>query len=117
MFDRIIYVDWSGAGREDEGVDMRVAFFDAVTNQSWIEHRQYQNRTVISCFRQAFRAQIVDWLRDRPANPRCDGFRVRLAVGIRSSRVWGRRMAKDDWCNCGEIRGAEGECSGILGMN
>jgi hypothetical protein len=66
MFDRIISIDWSGAGREDEGVDLRIAVFDGVTNQSRIEDRQYQNRTVVSWSRQAFRAWIADQLRDAP---------------------------------------------------
>src|SRR5690349_12703034 len=64
MFERIISVDWSGAGRDDEGVDLRIAHFDAATNQSRIEHRQYQNRTVASWSRRAFRAWIIERLRD-----------------------------------------------------
>jgi hypothetical protein len=65
VFDQIISVDWSGAGREDEGVDLRIAVYDTTTNQSRIEHREYQNRNVVSWSRQAFRTWIVDRLRDR----------------------------------------------------
>lgn len=65
MFDRIISVDWSGAGSETDGVDLRIAVFDAQTAKSMIVDRPYQNRTVVSWSRQAFRAWIVDQLRDK----------------------------------------------------
>src|SRR5712691_9230046 len=65
MFDRIISVDWSGAGRETDGVDLRIAAFDAATNQSFIVTRPYKKRTVASWSRQAFRGWIVDQLRDK----------------------------------------------------
>lgn len=68
MFDRIISVDWSGAGSESEGVDLRIVVFDAAKNQSIIVDRPYQKRTVVSWSRQAFRAWIVEQLLDkRPA--------------------------------------------------
>lgn len=68
MFDRIISVDWSGAGSESEGVDLRIAMFDAKTGDALIVHRPYQNRTVASWTRQAFRAWITEQLRsDVPA--------------------------------------------------
>ena len=41
MFDRIISVDWSGAGSETDGVDLRIAVFDGATNQSFIVDRPY----------------------------------------------------------------------------
>lgn len=65
MFDRIISVDWSGAGSETEGVDLRIAMFDAATNQSVILDRPYQKRTVVSWSRHAFRAWIVEQLQDK----------------------------------------------------
>jgi hypothetical protein len=68
VFDRIISVDWSGAGVETDGVDLRIAVFDAATNQATILDRPHRNRTAVSWSRQAFRAWIVDQLQDkRPA--------------------------------------------------
>ncbi len=65
MFDRIISVDWSGAGSETEGVDLRIAVFDSARSQSIIVDRPYQKRTVASWSRRAFRAWILEQLRDR----------------------------------------------------
>jgi hypothetical protein len=65
MFDRIISVDWSGAGVEMDGVDLRIAVFDAATNSSFIVDRTYQKRSVASWSRRAFRAWIVEQLRDK----------------------------------------------------
>jgi hypothetical protein len=68
MFDRIISVDWSGAASEGDGVDLRVATFEGKTNQATIVDRQVGNRSFASWSRQAFRAWIVEQLRDeRPA--------------------------------------------------
>lgn len=65
MFDRIISVDWSGAGSETKGVDLRIAVFDAAKNQSQIVDPPYRKRTVVSWSRQAFRAWIVEQLRGK----------------------------------------------------
>lgn len=68
MFDRIISVDWSGAGSETKGVDLRVAIFDTEKNHPTIVNRPDQNRTVVSWSRQAFRKWIVQQLQvERPA--------------------------------------------------
>jgi hypothetical protein len=64
MFDRIISVDWSGAGSETEGVDLRVALFDAARKEPRIVDRVYQKRSVVSWSRQAFRSWIVEQLED-----------------------------------------------------
>lgn len=67
MFDRFISVDWSGAGRETDGVDLRIAVYDVTTEQSVIVDRPYQNRTVSSWSRQAFRKWIAEQLQgNRP---------------------------------------------------
>jgi hypothetical protein len=63
MFDRIISVDWSGAGNDSEGVDLRIAMFYAKTGHAQIVNRPYQNRTVASWSRQAFRGWITEQLR------------------------------------------------------
>jgi hypothetical protein len=65
MFDRIISVDWSGAGSEIDGVDLRIAIFDPTTNQSVIVDRPYQKRTVVSWSRRAFRSWIVEQLQNK----------------------------------------------------
>jgi hypothetical protein len=68
MFDRLISVDWSGAGSETGGVDLRVAIFDAATNEATIVDRTHRSRTVVSWSRQAFRTWIIEQLQDkRPA--------------------------------------------------
>jgi hypothetical protein len=61
MFERIISVDWSGAGTETMGVDLRVTMFDAATGHSRIINRIYGKREVHSWTRSACR----DWLKDR----------------------------------------------------
>jgi hypothetical protein len=68
MFDRIISVDWSGAGSETEGVDLRIAVFDAALNQPRVVDRIHQNRNFASWSREAFRLWITNELGDkRPA--------------------------------------------------
>ena len=72
MFDRIFSVDWSGAGTETEtetdGVDLRVAAFDAKPNRSIIMNRTYQNKEVASWSRKEFRSLLINQLCDeRPA--------------------------------------------------
>lgn len=68
MFDRIISVDWSGAGTEDKPVNLRIAAFDAASNRAWIVRHSRGDRTFINWSRQAFRNWISNELRDeRPA--------------------------------------------------
>lgn len=65
MFNRIISVDWSGAGTESDGVDLRIAVFDADKSEAVIVDRPYQKRTVVSWSREAFRSWIVEQLQDK----------------------------------------------------
>jgi hypothetical protein len=68
MFERIISVDWSGAGSESESVDLRIAMFDAKDGISVIVNRPHQKRTVAGWSRQAFRNWLGEQLQDkRPA--------------------------------------------------
>jgi hypothetical protein len=68
MFDRIISVDWSGALGEANGVDLRIAAFDAALDRSFIVDRPHRNRSVASWSRQAFRSWLIKELQDkRPA--------------------------------------------------
>jgi hypothetical protein len=68
MFDRIISVDWSGAGSEKKPVALRVAAFDASNNSSTIVDCRKGKRIQIKWSRQAFRTWLVEQLRDdRPA--------------------------------------------------
>lgn len=101
MFDRIISVDWSGAGSEENGVDLRIAVFDAQSGESMIVNRPYQNRTVVSWSRKAFRRWIVQQLQDvRPALVAMDfGFGMPwgsdVAVfGVRGWREMIRKVAE-----------------------
>jgi len=67
MFDRIISVDWSGAGHETDGVDLRVAMFDEWIGKSWLVDRKYQGRNVTRWSRKYFRDWVVNRLRcERP---------------------------------------------------
>ena len=63
MFDRIISIDWSGAGSEAEGVDLRISMFDAATNECSILNRRKGNQEFHSWSRAACR----EWLRERLA--------------------------------------------------
>ena len=65
MFDRIISVDWSGAGSEKKPVALRVAVFDAATSESSIVACREGKRNRASWSRQAFRDWIVEQLRDK----------------------------------------------------
>lgn len=63
MFDRIVSIDWAGAGTETEGVDLRIVMYDGGTNRSEIISRTVNNRTVKSWSRAACRT----WLHERLA--------------------------------------------------
>jgi len=63
MFDRLISVDWSGAGKESDGVALRVATYDKCTDQAVILDRQEADCTFVSWSRQSFRAWIAEQLR------------------------------------------------------
>jgi hypothetical protein len=68
MFDRIISVDWSGAGKDEDPVDIRIATFDAASNRECIVRRPRGSRTAVRWSRQAFRDWISIQLEDkRPA--------------------------------------------------
>ncbi|HMO83410.1 MAG TPA: hypothetical protein PKC18_00670 [Lacipirellulaceae bacterium] len=64
MFNRIISIDWSGAGSETEGVDLRVATFDASGNKCQIVDRPYTERIVVSWTRAICRAWLEERLRE-----------------------------------------------------
>ena len=65
MFDRIISVDWSGAGSEAQSVDLRIALFDSATNVPLVVDRPHKKRTVSSWSRQAFCAWLIEQLQDK----------------------------------------------------
>ena len=67
MFDRIISVDWSGAATENDGVDLRVATFDALTGISEILDRPYGRPGIRSWTRAIFRRWIIEQL--NPKDP------------------------------------------------
>lgn len=62
MFQRIISVDWSGAATENDGVNLRVATFDAVTGVSAIVDRPYGRQGIKSWTRAIFRRWIFEQL-------------------------------------------------------
>ena len=62
MSDRMISLDWSGAGSETKSVDLRIAKFDAALKEPIIVRRSDQNR---SWTRRAFRWWITNELRDK----------------------------------------------------
>lgn len=62
MFQRIISVDWSGAATENDGVNLRVATFDAVSGISAIVDRPYGRLGIKSWTRAIFRRWIVEQL-------------------------------------------------------
>ncbi len=64
MFDRIVSVDWSGADNEMKPVDLRVAAFDAETNQLRIVNPPFGTRPRASWSRHDFRTWIVQQLHD-----------------------------------------------------
>ncbi len=73
MFERIISIDWSGAGEESRGVDLRIAQWDARTGATDIVDRQLGSRTVRSWSRAACRDWLEAQLRsDAPALIACD---------------------------------------------
>jgi hypothetical protein len=47
MFDRMISVDWSGAGTETTSVDLRIAKFDAALKETILVPRSQQSRSWI----------------------------------------------------------------------
>jgi hypothetical protein len=61
MFDRIISIDWSGAGSEAEGVDLRIAIFDSTTDECSIVNRKRGRQEFHSWSRMACR----EWLLER----------------------------------------------------
>jgi hypothetical protein len=62
MFDRMISVDWSGAGKETKRVDLRIAKFDAALKQPIVVRQSDQSR---SWTRSAFQSWITAELRDK----------------------------------------------------
>ena len=68
MFDRLISVDWSGAGSEENAVNLRVAAWDATLDRACIVRRRRDDRTAVSWSRRAFRDWLSIQLQDkRPA--------------------------------------------------
>jgi hypothetical protein len=68
MFDRMISVDWSGAGLETDAVDLRVVVFDTEHKEPRVVDRSRRDRNIASWSREAFRSWIMNELRDkRPA--------------------------------------------------
>jgi hypothetical protein len=65
MFDRIISVDWSGAGTETTRVDLRVAVFDATEDKSFIENAPFRSRSIASWSRRDFRGWLVNQLQSK----------------------------------------------------
>ena len=63
MFGRIISIDWSGAGSETEGVDLRVVTHDTATGVSAAVNRQVGKRTYQSWSRDACRSWLIEQLR------------------------------------------------------
>ena len=64
MFDRIISVGRSvQAAKRKPSISGLPPFFDATSNQSMIVDRPYQERTVVSWSRDAFRTWIAGQLR------------------------------------------------------
>jgi hypothetical protein len=66
MFKRIISIDWSGAGKEDEAVDLRVALWDESTDTASIVNRQVGPRSYQSWSRSACRAWLTARLAETP---------------------------------------------------
>lgn len=65
MFGKIISIDWSGAGSETEGVDLRVVTHDTATGVSAAVNRQVGKRSSQSWSRVACRSWLVEQLRDK----------------------------------------------------
>jgi len=65
MFDRIVSVDWSGADNVMKRVDLRVAAFDAATNQLRIVNPPFGTRPRASWSRREFQTWIVHQLQDK----------------------------------------------------
>lgn len=65
MFDRIISIDWSGAGTEGQGVDLRVATHDFATHSSRIVDRPHTGRAVASWSREIFRSWVIEQLQEQ----------------------------------------------------
>lgn len=63
MFERIISIDWSGAGTETEGVDLRVAVFNASDDSRNIVNRPNTSWTIYSWTRAICRTWLVEQLR------------------------------------------------------
>ncbi len=63
MFDRIISVDWSGAGNEADGVDLRVAIFDAIEDRFEIVDPSTAKKVTSKWSRAEFREWIKDELK------------------------------------------------------
>lgn len=61
MFDRIISIDWSGAGSESEGVDLRIAIFDSTTDECTIVNRRRGRQEFFSWSR----VDCREWLLER----------------------------------------------------
>src|SRR5690348_11078527 len=80
MFERIISIDWSGAGTESERVDLRVAQWDRSTDRCWIQPPS-QTSPVRSWRRSDCRA----FLRERLAQPQ----RTLVAMDFGFSLPWG----------------------------
>jgi len=66
MFDRIISIDWSGAGLETKGVDLRVTMFDCESGDCRVVNRRHGNRDVHSWSRSACREWLKVQLHETP---------------------------------------------------
>ena len=66
MFEHIISVDWSGAAKEDKRVNLRVAFFDAASDQEYILDDNTGSKQAKSWSRASFRRWLIEWLMHNP---------------------------------------------------
>jgi hypothetical protein len=85
MFERIISIDWSGAGSENEGVDLRVALWERGNGAILID-RQAGQHTYRSWSRSACRAWLTERLADETS-------RTLVAMDFGFGLPWGADRA------------------------
>lgn len=106
MFERIISIDWSGAGHENKGVDLRVTLWHR-GGEPAIEDRKVGRRTYRSWSRSACRAWLAARLAESP--------RTLVAIDFGFGLPWGADRKVFDvqgWramiCKIGECYGQHG---------
>lgn len=120
MFDRIISIDWSGAGRDTSGVDLRVAAFDAANGpEACIVDRRYGERSVASWSRHALQQWLVGQLRhEQPVLVAMDfGFGLpwgsdRAVFGVSGWRPMVRAIG-ERYAQCGTARSTATAINGL----